>query len=231
MFITVTATKGGAGATTVAATIGLAAPDGATLVDLTGDLAAAIGAGDDQGVGVADWLTSDAPVERLDELVVEVDRSSSVLLPHGSSHEAAVSAAGDRWSLLLDWCDRRSASSAAVVVDAGSNTAAVRGADHAGHGIEVLVTRACFLALRRRGAGATTPQGVVLIGEPGRSLGPRDVERTLGAPVLATMPWDPTVARAIDAGLAVSSLPRTMRRTGRTVWRALGDRQVRRWTA
>lgn len=229
MLITVTATKGGAGATAVAAAIGLTAP-GTTLVDLTGDLAAAIGTEGHHGVGAADWLTSDAPVERLDELATAIEHTESLLLPHGGGHEVAVAAPAGRWALLGEWCVRRAAS-AAVVIDPGPNIAAVRGAVDAGRAVEVVVTRACFLALRQRVPAAMGPDGVVLIAEPGRALRSQDVERTLGAPVLATMPWAPAVARAIDAGLVSSGVPAAMRRTGRTVWRSLGGGDTRRRAA
>ncbi len=230
MIISVTATKGGVGATTVAAAMGFTAPGHCTLVDLTGDLAAAIGRGHDHSVGVADWLTSDAPVERLDELVVEIEHGHSDLLPLGPRHEAGVSASADRWSLLGEWCARRS-EAATVVVDPGPNLAAARGALGAVRRRELLVTRACYLALRQRGPTAVMPDGVVLIAEPGRALGHRDVERAVGGPVVATMRWDPSVARAIDTGLDASGIPRTMRRTGRAVWRALDGRDTRRWAA
>jgi hypothetical protein len=66
----------------------------------------------------------------------------------------------------------------------------------------ILVTRACYLALRRwthwREAGR--PDQVVLIREPGRALTARDIEQVVGAPV-HTVDYDPAIARAVDAGL------------------------------
>ena len=51
---------------------------------------------------------------------------------------------------------------------------------------------------------------VVLVTEPNRSLGPRDVADVLGAVPITVVPWDPAVARAIDAGLLAARLPRCL---------------------
>jgi hypothetical protein len=49
---------------------------------------------------------------------------------------------------------------------------------------------------------------VVLITEPGRSLGATDIERVIGAPVVATLELSAAVARTVDAGLlATGRLP------------------------
>jgi hypothetical protein len=54
---------------------------------------------------------------------------------------------------------------------------------------------------------------VVLVTEPGRALDRGDVERVVGAPVRAEVAVDPAVARAVDAGLLVSRLPRGLERS------------------
>src|SRR4029077_15627189 len=78
--------------------------------------------------------------------------------------------------------------------------------------LSLLVVRPCFLALRRAAAAPVRPSPVVLVDEPGRSLGRRDVEDALGAPVRAEVRWDPAVARSVDAGLLSTRLPRTLER-------------------
>lgn len=75
----------------------------------------------------------------------------------------------------------------------------------------LLVTRPCYLALRRAVASQQKPDGIFLIGEPGRALTSRDVARALNAPIVAEMAYDPTLARAVDAGLLSSRMPRSMR--------------------
>ena len=77
----------------------------------------------------------------------------------------------------------------------------------------MLVTRACFLVAPPGGlACPLRPSEVVLLTEPGRALGRGDVERTVGAPVVAEVAVDPQVARAVDAGLLTSRLPRGLAR-------------------
>lgn len=70
----------------------------------------------------------------------------------------------------------------------------------------LLVTRNCFLALRR--SFTERPDGVVLVFEPGRSLGAIDVGKAIGAPVKVVIDIDPAVARAVDGGLFTSRPPR-----------------------
>jgi hypothetical protein len=60
---------------------------------------------------------------------------------------------------------------------------------------------------------------VLLVTEPGRSLGRREVEECLDRPVLAEVPVRAAVARAVDAGLLPVRLPEVL---GRPVGEALG---------
>jgi len=52
--------------------------------------------------------------------------------------------------------------------------------------------------------------GVVLVREPGRALGRHDVEDALQVPVRAEIDVEPAVARAVDAGLLATRLPRSL---------------------
>lgn len=72
-----------------------------------------------------------------------------------------------------------------------------------------LVTRPCYLALRRALADNIRPDGIVLINEADRSLDARDVEDVIGAPVVAQIPADDNgaIRRTIDAGLFGTRLP------------------------
>ena len=56
------------------------------------------------------------------------------------------------------------------------------------------------------------PSEVVLLSEPGRALTRADVEDCVGAPVVAEVAVDPQVARAVDAGLLATRLPRALAR-------------------
>lgn len=77
-------------------------------------------------------------------------------------------------------------------------------------GFTVLVTRGCYLALRRVVKGdrkIPTPDLVVLIAEPGRALERGEVGKVLEASNLVTIPWDADIARAVDAGVLTARMP------------------------
>jgi len=192
------AAKGGSGTTVVAAAMAIAGSDPTLLIDLAGDVPAVLGIPEPDGPGVFDWLASEASASRLSALEMRADSRTSVL-PRGNV--AHVTPA--RWDEFVTWLrgERRN-----VVIDAGSvgepPSAIVRASDHA-----LLVTRPCYLALRSAVRRSTRPTGVVLVEEPGRALRARDVEASLGAPVVATVLLDPAIARAVDAGLLLARLP------------------------
>ena len=73
----------------------------------------------------------------------------------------------------------------------------------------LLVTRPCYLALRRAIGVPFVPDHVVLISEHQRCLTGRDVSLALALPV-TSVPYDPAIARAIDAGLLAARLPRCL---------------------
>lgn len=197
--------KGGSGTTVVAAALALVVSQRhpALLVDLGGDSPAALGMAEPHGPGVGEWFASatadSAALSRL-----SVDATDSLqLIPRG---EAPLPRPDDpQWSRLVA---ALSATGLTVVIDSGTGapTATLLGA--ATHSL--LVTRPCYLALRRAVATGLQPTGIVLIDEPGRALTARDVERSLGAPVVAELQYDPAVARAVDAGLLASRLPRSL---------------------
>lgn len=200
------AAKGGSGTTVVTAAMALASTEPTLLVDLDGDLPAVFGLPDPDGPGVHDWLRSDADASRLTGLEISIDGRIS-LLPAGRTEQAE----GDRWSLLATWLRRHQRP---VIVDAGSRPPPpllLAASDRT-----LLVTRACYLALRAAVRQTVRPTGVVLIEEAGRALGASDVEASLGAPIVATSLHDPAIARAVDAGLLATRLPRALRRQMRS---------------
>ncbi|MCZ7528191.1 MAG: hypothetical protein M5U14_18565 [Acidimicrobiia bacterium] len=88
----------------------------------------------------------------------------------------------------------------------------------------VLVLRGCYLALRRAVRSPLAPRiaGVVLVEEPGRSLGARDVADVLGRPVLARVPAQASIARAVDAGVLAARLPEALARPATLLLDRLG---------
>jgi hypothetical protein len=75
------------------------------------------------------------------------------------------------------------------------------------YGTPILVTHACYLALRAA-LKMPHPERVVLIEEPFRSLGVEDVRNVLDVDDVTIIESDPAVARAVDAGLFGTRLPR-----------------------
>jgi hypothetical protein len=74
-------------------------------------------------------------------------------------------------------------------------------------GTTLLVTRGCYLALRRAVRQPVRPAGVVLVEEPGRALGANEVAEVIGAPVVTRVPVNPAIARAVDADVLAARLP------------------------
>ena len=209
MLLACWSSKGGAGTTVVAATfallLGRAGSRGALLVDLAGDAPAALGLVDPDSPGIAGWLAAgvDVPPDALHRLEVFA-ADGLALLPRGDGRLPAERA--DVLARLLAADDRP------VVVDCGTDPSGVALVVASSATRSVLVTRPCFLALRRAATLPMRPSEVVLVTEPGRALGRSDVERAVGAPVVAEVAVDPQVARAVDAGLLTSRLPRGLAR-------------------
>jgi len=197
--------KGGSGTTVVAAALALVLSQRrpAVLIDLGGDSPAALGLAEPQGPGVAEWFASaTADGAALTRLAVDATEALQ-LVPRGV---APLPPPGDpQWARLVAAV---TATGLTVVVDSGNGPPPAALMSSATHSL--LVTRPCYLSLRRAVATGLHPTGIVLIDEPGRALTARDVERSLGAPVVAELQYDPAVARAVDAGLLASRLPRSL---------------------
>lgn len=196
--------KGGSGTTVVSAALALvtARPHASLLVDLHGDVPAALGMAEPSGPGVGDWLASPvADTAALLGLTVPVCEGLD-LLPAGCP---AHTVTDDRWSALaeaLRCVDHH------VVVDAGTGAPPVALLERGARSL--LVIRPCYLSIRSTLPVTARVDGVVLVVEPGRALGRRDVEHAIGAPVVAEVPYDPAVGRAVDAGLLSTRLPRSL---------------------
>ena len=210
MHLSCWALKGGVGTTVVTAALGLTltrAGHDVLLVDLAGDLPAALGLPEPDGPGLTDWLAAgdDVPADGLGRIEMPAVPGLSVL-PQGRGELGPT----DRVEALVAALDPRRS----VVIDCG-----VLGACEPDRAVvaarcthSLLVTRACYLALRRAADPPLRPSGVVLVTEPGRALDRTDVEQVVGAPVRAEVALDPAVARAVDSGLLASRLPRGLER-------------------
>lgn len=227
MLVTCWSAKGGSGTTVVAAASALTAADpplvrrtasrtasrgtigrapgtpGVLLVDLAGHQPACLGLPEPSGPGIAEWLRADAetPTDALVRMEVPVGPGLD-LLPRGEGPLEC-----HRASLLIQVL---AASRRTVVVDGGRpdlDELAHRFAVEADR--SVAVTRLCLLGLRALNGAPVRPSGVVVLREVGRAIGVGDVVSMIGAPVVADVAVDPSIARAVDAGLLSSRLPRS----------------------
>ncbi len=171
--------------------------------------------------GVADWLASDTSTDHLADLLIDIGHQTWLLPWRAAATDVdrrGQSRPTDqaRWATLGDWLhDWSSQWGCDVTVDVGTRVPPEPLASRAGRSL--LVSRPCYLSLRRAVRSPTRPTGVILVDEPGHGLRARDVEHALGVPVEATVSFDPAVTRAVDAGLLASRLPRMMTRALRRV--------------
>jgi hypothetical protein len=196
--------KGGAGvSTTVALTAAALANrnDTTLLVDAVGDLPAVLATTSVPAAGLCDWLQApDVDVNALRRVMVPLSERLT-LLGLGSSGQPRTFAV-ERLHALED-----AYGGASAVVDAGRiDFDTDLGAALASvSSISVLVTRACYVALRRATDLSLSPDAVVLIEEAGRVLSRRDVEDVLDARVIAVVPWSTSICGAVDSGRLLSS--------------------------
>ena len=217
MLIACWSVKGGVGTTVVAAAMAVsAARHGPVLaVDLAGDLPGCLGVAEPVGPGVSEWLAAgpEVPPDALHRMQDPLTADLR-LLARGRGPQPA-HRAGALVQMLA-------AMGGTVVVDCGrlddacheeaqaTDAQAVARTVAAEADRSLLVTRLCFLGLRRAGRAPLRPSGVVVVRDPGRALTVADAETTIGAPVVADLLVDPAVARAVDAGLLISRLPRSL---------------------
>ena len=225
MFAVCWSVKGGSGTTVVAAALALLlarrSGPGSLLVDLAGDQPAALGLPEPDGPGLAGWFEAGRSVpadglNRLEVAVVDrlhlVPRGHGPLGPTGRAEVLAGVLAADGRSVVADvgvpsWAEVGPDPAAAVLAAAATTS--------------LLVTRACYLSLRRAVAAPMRPTGIVVVAEPGRALDRHDVEQVVGAPVVAEV--------GVDRRSPAPSTPACWRRgcRGRSSGRSAGPRDGR----
>jgi hypothetical protein len=217
MLIACWSCKGGSGTTVIAASLACmlsrADSNGALIVDLGGDVSSALGSAEPDGPGIAEWLRAghEVPVDGLWRIEHAL-RPGLGLLARGEGTLGHVPRAEVLAAML-------SAERRPVVVDCGrldphaqAPEAAIGAVFASAATHSLLVVRPCYLALRRAVAVPFRPSGVVVVCEPGRALDPDAIEDVLDVPVVARVPHDAAVSRAVDAGLLGARLPATLSR-------------------
>lgn len=223
--LTLWSPKGGSGTSVFAAACALvlARKSGARLVDLGGDQPAIFGLGTEPTTGITDWLEAGpgAPSEALDRLAVEAAPGVS-LLPRGAEGVAlgprpAAEAGAALAVALRD-------GPAPTLVDAGAADQPASRAIIEVSDATIVVVRGCYLTLRRsvRHPALARTAGLVVVEEPGRAIGTREIGDVLGRPVIARVPARDAVARAVDAGVVATRLPDVLARPAATALRAVG---------
>ena len=216
MITTYWSSKGGSGTTVtaVAATIAAAesSPIGAIGVDLGDDWPAVMGVNSPEGPSLCDWLESidhvahDA-LSRLESPIRVGDTTVGLLTGGPFTYEQRPCPAGALARLLETLrADGRPCFIAVAAAPGAHRAEVIAHSDRS-----ILVTRACYLALRQVARARDRVDGVVLLEEPGRALSERDVTEVVGAPVVARIEVCRAIARSVDSGLFGRRLAREMR--------------------
>ena len=200
--------KGGSGTTVVASTIALMraaeSQRGALLVDLAGDVPAVLGLAESSGPGINDWFANCDHGSRMTLQSIAIQATANLqIIARGLKQ---LDAKENRNFTVL--CAALKSFDLPIIVDAGCGLPSPDLLAHASSSL--LVTRPCYLSLRRAAQLSVSPTGIVLINEAGRALGKHDVEAVIGAPVVAEIDFDSAIARAVDAGLLASRIPTIM---------------------
>jgi hypothetical protein len=190
MIVVCRSVKGGSGTTVTSAALGLLLATryrgGGFIVDLNGDLPAALGLVEP---------STDSPHDV---------NASLQLLPRSGTRSTVPHVVN--WAALANEVAQLNAP---VVVDAGTLNVGRELLDVAT--TSLLIIRPCYLALRRAShvmyRDDFRADGVVVVKEEGRALTPKDVSAVLRLPVRGIVDIDPAVARAVDAGLLSNRIP------------------------
>ena len=198
--------KGGSGTTVVASTLALMraaeSQRGALLVDLAGDVPAVLGLAEPSGPGISDWFAHCDLGSRmtLQSIAIQATANLQIITRGSKQLDASLN--------FTELCAALKTFDLPIIVDAGCGLPSPDLLAHASSSL--LVTRPCYLSLRRAAQLSVSPTGIVLINESGRALGKHDVEAVIGAPVVSEIIFDAAIARAVDAGLLASRIPTIM---------------------
>ena len=200
--------KGGSGTTVVASTIALMraaeSQRGALLVDLAGDVPAVLGLAESSGPGINDWFANCDHGSRMTLQSIAIQATAKLqIIARGLKQLDAKENRN-----FTELCAALKSFDLPIIVDAGCGLPSPDLLAHASSSL--LITRPCYLSLRRAAQLSVSPTGIVLINEAGRALGKHDVEAVIGAPVVAEIDFDSAIARAVDAGLLASRIPTIM---------------------
>jgi cellulose biosynthesis protein BcsQ len=202
MFTILSSPKGGTGTSVVAASLAIVSSSSTPtlLVDLAGDQAAILGL-PQPPIGLSDWANG-MTYRDFDE-IVSLCHDNLYLAPTGTFDFETLNA--NAWDKLLRALSLKHSEGCNIIVDLGRADIplALRKIVDTCY----LVTRPCYLALRRAVDLETAFSGVIVVNEPDRVLTSRDVESVLKLKCVAEIPYTSEISRRVDSGLLKSRLP------------------------
>ena len=205
MFTILSSPKGGTGTSVVAASLAIVSSSSSPtlLVDLAGDQAAILGL-PQPPIGLSDWANG-MTYRDFDE-IISLCHDNLYLAPTGTFDFETLNA--NAWDKLLRALSLKHSEGCNIIVDLGRADIplALRKIVDTCY----LVTRPCYLALRRAVDLETAFSGVIVVNEPDRVLTSRDVESVLKLKCVAEIPYTSEISRRVDSGLLKSRLPMTL---------------------
>ena len=202
MFTILSSPKGGTGTSVVAASLAIVSSSSSPtlLVDLAGDQAAILGM-PEPPIGLSDWANG-MTYREFDE-IVSLCHDNLHLAPTGSFDFEVLNA--NAWGNLTQALSMKHSEGYNIIVDLGRADIPLvlrKIVDTC-----YLVTRPCYLSLRRAVDLEPAFTGVIVVNEPGRVLTSRDVESVLKIKCVAEIPYSNDISRRVDSGLLKSRLP------------------------
>ena len=202
MFTILSSPKGGSGTSVVAASLAIVSSSSSPtlLVDLAGDQAAILGL-PQPPIGLSDWANG-MTYREFDE-IISLCHDNLYLAPTGTFDFETLNA--NAWDKFLRALSLKHSEGYNIIVDLGRADIplALRKIVDTCY----LVTRPCYLALRRAVDLETAFSGVIVVNEPDRVLTSRDVESVLKLKCVAEIPYTSEISRRVDSGLLKSRLP------------------------
>ena len=202
MFTILSSPKGGTGTSVVAASLAIVSSSSSPtlLVDLAGDQAAILGL-PQPPIGLSDWANG-MTYREFDE-IISLCHDNLYLAPTGTFDFETLNA--NAWDKFLRALSLKHSEGYNIIVDLGRADIplALRKIVDTCY----LVTRPCYLALRRAVDLETAFSGVIVVNEPDRVLTSRDVESVLKLKCVAEIPYTSEISRRVDSGLLKSRLP------------------------
>ena len=202
MLIILSSPKGGSGTSVVAASLAIVSSlsTPTLLVDLAGDQAAIMGL-PEPPVGLNDWANGMTHRE-FDEILITC-KDNLQLAPSGSSAVEIFSTSA--WANLCRELVQRESEGCNIIIDFGRVELPLVFQKLAC--THYMVTRPCYLSLRRAVNIEQKFSGVIVVQGHDRVLTTSDVESVMKLKCVAEIPNSSDISRRVDSGLLKSRLP------------------------